>query len=160
MIFCYLRGTVNAGLWYMKDSGFKLTGFSDADYMGCKVEQNFSAKARELVLKETRLYIAVNREIRICVSIYLLCSSPLDADAVNRLWLSLQQDPNLFDDGNPSRANIKQALGRTLSYWFTHTVLSALRRSGSIYTDQRGTVVIETVFDEVTKTLSSISVDY
>ncbi|GJT61168.1 hypothetical protein Tco_1004701 [Tanacetum coccineum] len=24
------------GLWYMKDSGFKLTGFSDADYAGCK----------------------------------------------------------------------------------------------------------------------------
>nr|GFB34141.1 copia protein [Tanacetum cinerariifolium] len=30
-------GTVNTGLWYSKDSGFKLTGFSDADYAGCKV---------------------------------------------------------------------------------------------------------------------------
>ncbi|GKC09926.1 hypothetical protein Tco_1001536, partial [Tanacetum coccineum] len=35
-----------------------------------------------------------------------------------------------------------------LSYWFTHTVLSALRRSGSIYTEQWGTVVIVIVFDE------------
>nr|GEX41837.1 retrovirus-related Pol polyprotein from transposon TNT 1-94 [Tanacetum cinerariifolium] len=35
-IFCYLRGTVNTGLWYSKDSGFKLTGFLDADYAGCK----------------------------------------------------------------------------------------------------------------------------
>nr|GEX88697.1 copia protein [Tanacetum cinerariifolium] len=35
-IFCYLRGTVNTGLWYSKDSGFELTGFSDADYAGCK----------------------------------------------------------------------------------------------------------------------------
>nr|GFC84040.1 hypothetical protein [Tanacetum cinerariifolium] len=33
----YLRGTVNTGLWYTKDSGFELTGFSDADYVGCKV---------------------------------------------------------------------------------------------------------------------------
>ncbi|GKA20929.1 hypothetical protein Tco_0700918 [Tanacetum coccineum] len=24
------------GLWYTKDSGFELTGFSDADYAGCK----------------------------------------------------------------------------------------------------------------------------
>nr|GFD06777.1 uncharacterized mitochondrial protein AtMg00810-like [Tanacetum cinerariifolium] len=24
------------GLWYTKDSGFELTGFSDADYTGCK----------------------------------------------------------------------------------------------------------------------------
>nr|GEX65397.1 retrovirus-related Pol polyprotein from transposon TNT 1-94 [Tanacetum cinerariifolium] len=35
-IFCYLRGTVNTGLWYTKDSGFELTGFSDADYARCK----------------------------------------------------------------------------------------------------------------------------
>nr|GEV40103.1 hypothetical protein [Tanacetum cinerariifolium] len=35
-IFRYLRGTVNMGLLYTKDSGFELTGFSDADYAGCK----------------------------------------------------------------------------------------------------------------------------
>ncbi|GJZ30588.1 retrovirus-related pol polyprotein from transposon TNT 1-94 [Tanacetum coccineum] len=35
-IFRYLRGTVNTGLWYTKDSGIELTGFSDADYAGCK----------------------------------------------------------------------------------------------------------------------------
>ncbi|GJV28742.1 hypothetical protein Tco_1385190 [Tanacetum coccineum] len=34
-IFCYLRGTVNMGLWYTKDSGFELTGFfRDADLCG------------------------------------------------------------------------------------------------------------------------------
>nr|GEW97587.1 uncharacterized mitochondrial protein AtMg00810-like [Tanacetum cinerariifolium] len=36
MIFRYLRGTINTSLWYSKDSGFELTGFSDADYAGCK----------------------------------------------------------------------------------------------------------------------------
>ncbi|GJX10597.1 hypothetical protein Tco_0200456 [Tanacetum coccineum] len=35
-IFCYLQRTINMGLWYTKDSGFELTGFSDADYAGCK----------------------------------------------------------------------------------------------------------------------------
>nr|GEU49825.1 Gag-Pol polyprotein [Tanacetum cinerariifolium] len=35
-IFHYLQGTVNMGLRYTKDSGFELTGFSDADYAGCK----------------------------------------------------------------------------------------------------------------------------
>nr|GEX64372.1 copia protein [Tanacetum cinerariifolium] len=35
-IFCYLRGTVNTGLCYTKDFGFELTGFSNADYVGCK----------------------------------------------------------------------------------------------------------------------------
>nr|GEZ69001.1 copia protein [Tanacetum cinerariifolium] len=28
--------TVNTGLWYTKDPGFELIGFSDADYAGCK----------------------------------------------------------------------------------------------------------------------------
>ncbi|GJV84148.1 retrovirus-related pol polyprotein from transposon TNT 1-94 [Tanacetum coccineum] len=35
-IFRYLWGTVNMGLRYTKDSGFELTGLSDADYAGCK----------------------------------------------------------------------------------------------------------------------------
>nr|GFB47699.1 uncharacterized mitochondrial protein AtMg00810-like [Tanacetum cinerariifolium]GFB49800.1 uncharacterized mitochondrial protein AtMg00810-like [Tanacetum cinerariifolium]GFB51759.1 uncharacterized mitochondrial protein AtMg00810-like [Tanacetum cinerariifolium]GFB51808.1 uncharacterized mitochondrial protein AtMg00810-like [Tanacetum cinerariifolium] len=35
-IFRYLRGTINTGLWYSKDSGFELIGFLDADYAGCK----------------------------------------------------------------------------------------------------------------------------
>ncbi|GJY93641.1 hypothetical protein Tco_0509423 [Tanacetum coccineum] len=35
-IFHYLRGTVNMGLWYTKDSGFELTGFSNVDYAECK----------------------------------------------------------------------------------------------------------------------------
>nr|GEY55587.1 hypothetical protein [Tanacetum cinerariifolium] len=35
-IFRYLRGTINMGLWHTKDYGFKLTGFSDDDYAGCK----------------------------------------------------------------------------------------------------------------------------
>ncbi|GJU32421.1 retrovirus-related pol polyprotein from transposon TNT 1-94 [Tanacetum coccineum] len=34
-IFRYLRGTINIGLWYPKDSGFELTAFSDADHAGC-----------------------------------------------------------------------------------------------------------------------------
>ncbi|GJX86568.1 retrovirus-related pol polyprotein from transposon TNT 1-94 [Tanacetum coccineum] len=34
-IFRYLRGTINMGLWYPKDSGFELTAFSDADHAGC-----------------------------------------------------------------------------------------------------------------------------
>ncbi|GJZ31649.1 retrovirus-related pol polyprotein from transposon TNT 1-94 [Tanacetum coccineum] len=46
--------------------------------------------------QRTRLYGAVNRGSRICVSIRLLCPSPLDADTVNGLWLSLQQDSNLL----------------------------------------------------------------
>ncbi|GJS84715.1 retrovirus-related pol polyprotein from transposon TNT 1-94 [Tanacetum coccineum] len=36
MIFRYLKGTVNQGLWYPKDSSIALTAFSDADHAGCQ----------------------------------------------------------------------------------------------------------------------------
>ncbi|GJW54825.1 integrase, catalytic region, zinc finger, CCHC-type containing protein [Tanacetum coccineum] len=55
-----------------------------------------SRKAGGLVLKKTRLYGAVIRGSRICVLIRLLCPSDLDADTVNGLWLSLQQDSYLL----------------------------------------------------------------
>nr|GFC43085.1 uncharacterized mitochondrial protein AtMg00810-like [Tanacetum cinerariifolium] len=35
-IFRYLRGTVNRGLWYPKDSSVALTSFADADHTGCE----------------------------------------------------------------------------------------------------------------------------
>ncbi|GKC08056.1 putative ribonuclease H-like domain-containing protein [Tanacetum coccineum] len=84
-----------------EDYGFKLTGFLDADYAGCKdTFKSTSGEAQflgeKLVLKETSLYDAVYRGSRICVSIRLLCPSPLDADTVNELLLSLQQDSNLL----------------------------------------------------------------
>ncbi|GJU45340.1 hypothetical protein Tco_1202606 [Tanacetum coccineum] len=34
-IFRYLRGTINMGLWYLKDSGFELIAFPDVDHAGC-----------------------------------------------------------------------------------------------------------------------------
>nr|GFA29695.1 uncharacterized mitochondrial protein AtMg00810-like [Tanacetum cinerariifolium] len=38
MIFPYLKGTINLGLWYLKDSGFDLTAYSDADHAGCHLD--------------------------------------------------------------------------------------------------------------------------
>ncbi|GJY39348.1 retrovirus-related pol polyprotein from transposon TNT 1-94 [Tanacetum coccineum] len=34
-IFRYIKGTINIGLWYLKDSGFKLTAFSNVDHAEC-----------------------------------------------------------------------------------------------------------------------------
>ncbi|GKF97566.1 hypothetical protein Tco_0293387, partial [Tanacetum coccineum] len=35
-IIRYLRGTINQGLWYPKDSLIALTVFADADHAGCQ----------------------------------------------------------------------------------------------------------------------------
>ncbi|GKE77865.1 retrovirus-related pol polyprotein from transposon TNT 1-94 [Tanacetum coccineum] len=34
-IFRYLKNTINMGLWYSKDTDFKLTAFSDSDHASC-----------------------------------------------------------------------------------------------------------------------------
>ncbi|GJZ93539.1 retrovirus-related pol polyprotein from transposon TNT 1-94 [Tanacetum coccineum] len=35
-IFQYLKGTINMGLWYFKDTGMYLTAYADADHAGCQ----------------------------------------------------------------------------------------------------------------------------
>nr|GFA93267.1 hypothetical protein [Tanacetum cinerariifolium] len=38
-IFRYLKRTINLGLWYLKDSGFDLIAYSDADHAGCHLDR-------------------------------------------------------------------------------------------------------------------------
>ncbi|KAL8147667.1 hypothetical protein AgCh_005113 [Apium graveolens] len=38
-IFKYLKGTAALGLWYPRESDFKLIGYSDADFAGCKIDR-------------------------------------------------------------------------------------------------------------------------
>nr|GEY18205.1 uncharacterized mitochondrial protein AtMg00810-like [Tanacetum cinerariifolium] len=35
-VFRYLKGTINWGLWYSKDTAMALTAYADADHAGCK----------------------------------------------------------------------------------------------------------------------------
>ncbi|GKA97330.1 retrovirus-related pol polyprotein from transposon TNT 1-94 [Tanacetum coccineum] len=35
-IFQYLKGTINMGLWYLKDTGMSVTAYADADHAGCQ----------------------------------------------------------------------------------------------------------------------------
>ncbi|KAK6149483.1 hypothetical protein DH2020_017008 [Rehmannia glutinosa] len=38
-ILRYLKGCQEVGLWYPKEGGFKLVGYSDSDYAGCRVDR-------------------------------------------------------------------------------------------------------------------------
>ncbi|GJW53271.1 hypothetical protein Tco_0097356 [Tanacetum coccineum] len=38
-IFRYLKGTINLGLWYMKDYGFDLNAYSDANHVGYHLDR-------------------------------------------------------------------------------------------------------------------------
>nr|GEY80459.1 hypothetical protein [Tanacetum cinerariifolium] len=52
------------------------------------------------------------------------------------------------EDGNPARANIKQALGSTAAKPCQGDSSKFYLITGSIYTDQRGTVILATLFNE------------
>nr|GEW33478.1 hypothetical protein [Tanacetum cinerariifolium] len=44
-IFHYLKGTINLGLWYPKDSGFDLTAYSDADHARCHLDRKSTSSS-------------------------------------------------------------------------------------------------------------------
>ncbi|GJR11947.1 retrovirus-related pol polyprotein from transposon TNT 1-94, partial [Tanacetum coccineum] len=65
----------------VQDSGFELTGFSDADYAGCKDTFKSTFGGAQFLGEKLVSWSS---------------KSHLDADTVNGLWLSLQQDSNLL----------------------------------------------------------------
>nr|GEX95789.1 retrovirus-related Pol polyprotein from transposon TNT 1-94 [Tanacetum cinerariifolium] len=56
-IFRYLRGTVNQGLWYPKDSSVALTAIADADHAGCQVTRRSTSGTEYIALSGCRAQI-------------------------------------------------------------------------------------------------------
>nr|GEY34992.1 uncharacterized mitochondrial protein AtMg00810-like [Tanacetum cinerariifolium] len=103
-IFRYLWEIINMGLWYTNDSGFKLTGFSHADYAGCKNTFKSTSGGAQFLGEKLVSWSSKKQDCMVLstekseyVSLSACCAlSHLDADTVNGLWLSLQQDSNLL----------------------------------------------------------------
>ncbi|GKC74568.1 retrovirus-related pol polyprotein from transposon TNT 1-94 [Tanacetum coccineum] len=49
LIFRYLRGTINIGLWYSKDSCIALTAFVDVDHAGCQDTRKSTSGSMQLL---------------------------------------------------------------------------------------------------------------
>ncbi|GKB24432.1 retrovirus-related pol polyprotein from transposon TNT 1-94 [Tanacetum coccineum] len=49
-VFRYLKGTINMGLWYLKDIGFNLKAFADADKVGCQDSRKSTLDPMDAVL--------------------------------------------------------------------------------------------------------------
>ncbi|GKA19041.1 retrovirus-related pol polyprotein from transposon TNT 1-94 [Tanacetum coccineum] len=57
-------GTINMGLWYSKDFGFKLTAFSDVDHVGClDTRKSTSGGIQFLVIME--YFVKISKKARI-----------------------------------------------------------------------------------------------
>nr|GEY13052.1 hypothetical protein [Tanacetum cinerariifolium] len=87
-IFRYLKDTIHMGLWYPKDTGFELTAFLYLDHAGC-LDLRKSTSGGIQFLGGDKL-VSWSSKKQDCTSM-----SFAEAD----------------EDGNPARANVKQALG-------------------------------------------------
>nr|GEV31528.1 retrovirus-related Pol polyprotein from transposon TNT 1-94 [Tanacetum cinerariifolium] len=90
MIFRYLWGTVNMGLWYTKDSCFELTGFLDADYAGC--QDTFKSTSDGTQFLGEKLVLMVEVHTRLSV-IKAICSYSKLKDNFKPPPLSSPQPP-------------------------------------------------------------------
>nr|GEW09875.1 uncharacterized mitochondrial protein AtMg00810-like [Tanacetum cinerariifolium] len=48
-IFQYLKGTINMGLWYSKDTGMSLTAYADADHAGCQDTRRSTSRSAQFL---------------------------------------------------------------------------------------------------------------
>ncbi|GKA06087.1 retrovirus-related pol polyprotein from transposon TNT 1-94 [Tanacetum coccineum] len=70
-IFRYLRGTVNRGLWYSKDSAISLSAFADADHAGCQDTKWSTSGRMRCFTPETLKELADEAEEYFAVGIHL-----------------------------------------------------------------------------------------
>ncbi|GKC91839.1 hypothetical protein Tco_1152488, partial [Tanacetum coccineum] len=48
-VFQYLRGTINWGIWYPKDTAMALTAYADADHAGCQDTRRSTSGSAQLL---------------------------------------------------------------------------------------------------------------
>ncbi|GJX12976.1 retrovirus-related pol polyprotein from transposon TNT 1-94 [Tanacetum coccineum] len=127
-IFRYLKGTINLGLWYPKDSGFDLTAYSDADHAGCHLDRKSTSGSVQF-LGDKLVCWSVHLDAEF-VCLFLLAECLLDVSLVRavcaqsswrmrtllkvRLASFCQNVPNLLLSQRSAIANLV-ALGTTHS---------------------------------------------
>nr|GEW41094.1 hypothetical protein [Tanacetum cinerariifolium] len=48
-VFWYLKGTINLGLWYLKDTAMALTAYAHADHAGCQDTQRSTSRSAQFL---------------------------------------------------------------------------------------------------------------
>nr|GEU82097.1 uncharacterized mitochondrial protein AtMg00810-like [Tanacetum cinerariifolium] len=110
MIFRYLKGTINLGLWYLKDSGFDLTAYSDADHAGCHLDQKSTSGSVQFLGDKLVCWSSKKQN---CVSISTAESEyvAVFSCCAQVLWMRTQlTDYGFFYDKVPIYCDAKNAI--------------------------------------------------
>ncbi|GKA82234.1 retrovirus-related pol polyprotein from transposon TNT 1-94 [Tanacetum coccineum] len=109
-IFRYLKGTINLGLWYLKDSGFDLTAYSDADHAGCHLDRKSTSGSVQFLGDKLVCWSSKKQN---CVSISTAESEyvVVSGCCAQVLWMRTQlTDYGFFYDKVPIYCDSKSAI--------------------------------------------------
>nr|GEU88949.1 retrovirus-related Pol polyprotein from transposon TNT 1-94 [Tanacetum cinerariifolium] len=109
-IFCYLKGTINLGFWYPKDSGFDLHAYSDADHAGCHLDRKSTSGSVQFLGYKLVCWSSKKQN---CVSISTTESEYVAVSGcyAQVLWMRTQlTDYGFFYDKVPIYCNSKSAV--------------------------------------------------
>ncbi|GJS85173.1 retrovirus-related pol polyprotein from transposon TNT 1-94 [Tanacetum coccineum] len=83
-VFRYLRGTINWGLWYSKDTAMALTAYTDADHAGCQDTRRSTSGSAQFLgdklvswssKKQKSIAISTTKAEYIAIAITLYCNN-------------------------------------------------------------------------------------
>nr|GEV24873.1 reverse transcriptase domain-containing protein [Tanacetum cinerariifolium] len=109
-IFRYLKGTINLGLWYPKDSGFDLTTYSDADHVGYHLDKKSASCSVQFLGDKLMCWSSKKQN---CVSISTAESEyvAVSSCCAQVLWMRTQlTDYGFFYDKVPIYCDSKSAI--------------------------------------------------
>nr|GEV47210.1 hypothetical protein [Tanacetum cinerariifolium] len=110
MIFRYLKGTINLGLWYPKNSGFDLTAYSDADHAGRHLDRKSTSGNVQFLGDKLVCWSSKKQN---CVSISTAESEYVDVSSccAQVVWMCTQlTDYGFFYDKVPIYCDSKSAI--------------------------------------------------
>nr|GEU33274.1 uncharacterized mitochondrial protein AtMg00810-like [Tanacetum cinerariifolium] len=115
-IFRYLKGTINLGLWYPKDSGFDLTAYSDADDAGCHLDRKSTSGSVQFLGDKLVCWSSKKQN---CVSISTAESEyvAISSCCAKVLWMRTQlTDYDFFYDKVPIYCDSKSAIAISFTF--------------------------------------------
>ncbi|GKD52025.1 hypothetical protein Tco_1281001 [Tanacetum coccineum] len=89
-IFCYLRQTINMGLWYSKVSGFELIAYADADHAGCNDDCKISSGGIQILTDKLVSWSSKKQDCTAMSSAKAEYVS-LSACCAKVIWMRMQQ---------------------------------------------------------------------
>nr|GEZ12693.1 hypothetical protein [Tanacetum cinerariifolium] len=109
-IFHCLKGTINLGLWYSKDSGFDLTAYSDVDHARCQLDRKSTSGSVQFLSdklvcwsSKKQNYVSISTAESEYVTVYGCCAQVL--------WMRTQlTDYGFFYDKVPIYCDSKSAI--------------------------------------------------